>query len=165
VQSRPARRTSLNLALPGRAPTLDAKWHAGIGGNIEVAAGAKPSDKNPTGLQGREARHLLVIIEECCGVPREIWDATDSLASNEGATILAAGNPTDRTAYMYEGCKPGSNWVTRRIASIDTPEFTGEHASDELRGLLASRQWVRRAQGGMGQDQPAVHLPHPSRVP
>jgi hypothetical protein len=127
--------------LPGRV-TLDAKWHAGPGNNIEVAVGVKPSDKNPTGLQGRHARYLLCIIEESVSVPKEIWEAVESLASNEGATILVVGNPTDPTAYMAEVCKPGSGWVVKKIASVDTPEFTGEQVSEQLRGVLASRSCV-----------------------
>lgn len=141
------------LALPGKV-TMDAKWHAGTGDKVEVAAGIKPADKNPTGLQGRHARHLLVILEECCGIPRDIWDAADSLASNEGATVLAVGNPTDPTAYMAEVCKPGFGWVTKRIASVDTPEFTGEAVSDELRGVLASKSWVEGRKHAWGETSP-----------
>jgi hypothetical protein len=140
--------------LPERV-TLDAKWHAGPNSNLEVAVGVKPSDKNPTGIQGRHARHLLCIIEEACGVPEAIFEAVDSLASNEGATILAVGNPTDPTAYMAQVCRPGSGWLVKKIASTDTPEFTGEEVSDQLRGVLASKAWVEAKRQQWGETSPA----------
>jgi hypothetical protein len=71
------------FGLPGKL-TLDGKWHAGPSNEHLVAFGRKPSDRNPTGLQGFHARHLLVTIDECCGLPKELWDGADSLASNEG---------------------------------------------------------------------------------
>jgi hypothetical protein len=77
--------------LPGKV-TLDSKWHAGSNNQTLVAFGRKPSDKNPTGLQGFHAKYMLVIIDECAGVPAELWDARESLASNRGGVILAAGN-------------------------------------------------------------------------
>ena len=143
-----------SFGLPGKL-TLDGKWHAGPSNKHLVAFGRKPSDRNPTGLQGFHARHLLVIIDECCGLPKELWEAADSLASNQGGTILACGNPTDPTAYMAEVCKPGSGWEVQQIRSTDTPEFTGEEVSDELRGVLASREWVEAKRRQWGETSPA----------
>jgi hypothetical protein len=143
-----------SFGLPGKL-TLDGKWHAGPSNKHLLTFGRKPSDRNPTGLQGSHARHLLVIIDECCGLPKELWEAADSLASNEGGTILACGNPTDPTAYMAEVCKPGSGWEVQQIKSTDAPEFTGEEVSDALRGVLASREWVEAKRKHWGEASPA----------
>ena len=141
------------FGLPGKL-TLDGKWHAGPSNKHLVAFGRKPSDRNPTGLQGFHARHLLVIIDECCGLPKELWDGLTRWRPTRG-TILASGNPTDPTAYMAEVCKPGSGWEVQQIRSTDTAESTGEQVPDELRGVLASREWVDQSAGCGGATSPA----------
>ena len=143
--------------LPGNI-TLDGKWHAGPNNKQLVAIGRKPADRNPTGIQGYHRRYLLVIIEECCGVPQEIWDACDSLASNEGGIILACGNPTDPAAYMAEVCKPGSGWKVKQIRSIDTPEFTGEVVPPGPGGRAGVTQLGGEAAQGMGSAAPCTSL-------
>ena len=150
------------FGLPGKL-TLDGKWHAGPSNKHLVAFGRKPSDRNPTGLQGFHARHLLVIIDECCGLPKELWDGLTRWRPTRG-TILACGNPTDPTAYMAEVCKPGSGWEVQQIRSTDTAESTGEQMPDELRGVLASASGSTKARM-WGCDQPGVRVPHHRRVP
>jgi hypothetical protein len=81
----------------GGKVTLDSKWHAGPNDQTLVAFGRKPSDKNPTGLQGFHEKCILVIIDECAGVPAELWEVAESLASNKAGVILAVGNPPIRT--------------------------------------------------------------------
>ncbi len=92
---------------PGRI-TLDSKWHAGPNTQTLIAFGRKPSDRNPTGLQGFHRKYLLCIVDECCGVPAELWEAAESLASNAAGAVVAAGNPTDPSSHFAEVCKPGS---------------------------------------------------------
>lgn len=139
--------------VPGNI-TLDAKWHAGPNNKQLVAIGRKPGDRNPTGLQGYHRRYILVILEEACGIPKELWEAADSLASNEGGIVLACGNPTDPYAHMAEVCKPGSGWEVQQIRSIDTPEFTGEVVPPSLEGVLASKAWVERQRDTLGESSP-----------
>jgi hypothetical protein len=128
---------------PGKV-TLDGKWHAGPNNQTLVAFGRKPSDRNPTGLQGFHRKYLLVIIDECAGVPAELWDAAESLASNAAGKVLAVGNPTDPNSHFAEVCKPGSGWHVQQISAFDTPAYTGEPVSDNSLENLVSPSWVAK---------------------
>jgi hypothetical protein len=126
---------------PGRI-TLDAKWHAGPNNQTLVAQGRKPSDKNPTGLHGFHKKYLLVIIDEATGLPEELWEAANSLASNENGRVLACGNPTDPNSYFAEVCKPGSGWEVQKISAYDTPVYTGEPCPADVLENLVHPSWV-----------------------
>jgi hypothetical protein len=126
----------------GGKVTLDSKWHAWPNDQTLVAFGRKPSDKNPTGLQGFHEKYILVIIDECAGVPAELWEAAESLASNKAGVILAVGNPTDPNSHFADVCKPGSGWTVQQISAYDTPVYTGEPVPDDILENLVDPSWV-----------------------
>lgn len=129
-----------------------------------VAYGRKPADYDATGFLGIHARFVLVIIDEACGIPRVLYDAVDSLATNEHARVLAIGNPDDPSSHFRQICKPGSGWNVHCIDALRSPLFTfaevrqypellqymireGIAPTDELipeglRDLLVSPLWV-----------------------
>jgi hypothetical protein len=137
--------------LAGRL-TLDARWY--LAGEQLVAYGRKPQDYAATGFQGIHARHVLVVIDEACGVPRTLFDAVDSLATNEGARVLAIGNPDDGAAHFAAICQPGSGWHVIRINGLETPNFTDEHVSAEVSDLLLSPTWVDERRQRWGEASP-----------
>jgi hypothetical protein len=101
-----------------RFPSPAPQWKRQVWPNDQtlVAFGRKPSDKNPTGLQGFHEKYILVIVDECAGIPAELWEAAESLASNKAGVILAVGNPTDPNSHFAEVCKPGSGWTVQQIS-------------------------------------------------
>jgi hypothetical protein len=146
-------------SLRGRV-TLDAQWKI----NDElVAYGRKPADHDPAAFSGIHARYVLVIIDEACGVPKDLFDAVDTLATNEHARVLAIGNPDDPASHFAEVCKPGSGWGVIRIDAFESPNFrksalgpeltvlmadakiepSTERVPEELRELLVSPTWVK----------------------
>ena len=136
--------------LPGRT-TLDCQWF--IGREL-VAYGRKPADYNQSAFQGIHAPFVLVIIDEACGVNRSIFDAVDSLATNEHARVCAIGNPDDPTSYFATVCKPGSGWNRIKIGYEDTPAFTGEAVTQEVLDSLISRVWVEERERRWGKESP-----------
>lgn len=96
-----------------------------LGGEL-VGYGRKPADYSDSAFQGIHARYVLVIIDEACGVARNLFDAADSLATNIHARVLAIGNPDDPTSHFATVCKPESGWNTIRIDGLRTPNFTQE---------------------------------------
>jgi hypothetical protein len=138
---------------PGK-PTLDCKWHAGPNNQTLVAFGRKPSDRNPTGLQGFHRNYLLCIVDEACGVPAELWEAAESLASNAAGVVIAAGNPTDPSSEFAEKCKPGSGWVVQQISAYDSPAFTGEEVPDDVLENLVDPTWVSARKHAWGPKDP-----------
>lgn len=146
--------------LPGRV-TLNAEW---IMGDEPVATGRKPADHDETGFQGIHARYLLAVLDEACGVPKQLWTAVDTLVTNEDGRILAIGNPDDPTSEFATICEgapeDGSSgfsregWYVITISVFDTPNFTGEEVPDDLRPFLPSQVWLEERRRKWGEGSP-----------
>lgn len=114
--------------LPGRI-TMDAHWYFRIAGKDElVGFGRKPADHDPAAFSGIHARYVLVVIDEACGVPKQLYDAVDSLATNAHARVLAIGNPDDPQSFFAKVCGTGDErWDNViRVNAFDSPLFTEE---------------------------------------
>jgi hypothetical protein len=127
------------------------EWH--IGTEL-VGMGRKPSDYDPHAFQGIHARYVLVVIDEACGIPKVLWDAADSLVTNEYSRILAIGNPDDPNAHFADVCAKGSGWHVIHIDGLESPNFTDERIPEELRPLLISPVWVDERKRRWGEDSP-----------
>lgn len=137
--------------LKGRI-NLDAEWY--INKDELIGFGRKPADYDQSAFQGIHALNVMVVIDEACGVPKTIFDAVDSLATNQRARVLAIGNPDDPTTHFAEICKPGSGWNVIMISAFDTPAFTGEDVPDTLLDLLVSKEWVEERKKRWGEGSP-----------
>lgn len=135
--------------LPGRVNQTE--WH--IDGEI-VAFGRKPADHNEAAFQGIHARRVLVILDEACGIPEQLWIAADALTTNDGCRIVAIGNPDNPASHFRQVCQPGSGWHTIRISAFDSPNLTGEDVPDSLAELLISRGWAEEKAAEWGEDNP-----------
>lgn len=131
--------------------TNETEWK--IGKEI-VAFGRKPSDYDPTAFQGIHARYVLVVLDESCGIPVNLWDAADTLITNERSRILAIGNPDDPTSEFQKVCQPDTDWHKIRISAFDSPNFTDEPVPDDVRELLISPTWVSEKQRKWGENHP-----------
>jgi hypothetical protein len=145
---------SMHIAggLRGRV-TLDARW---LMDERLVAFGRKTQDVSDPAqamqsFQGVHARHVLVIIDESCGVPKWLFDAADSIAANENARVLAIGNPDSPATHFAEIFKPGSKWNRITVSAFDTPAFTGEPVSPRLLELLIGPTYVEEMRA-LGED-------------
>ncbi len=124
-----------------------------IAGHL-VAFGRKPADYDPAAFQGIHAHYVLVILDEACGVPDSLYDAAETLASNEGSHILAIGNPDDPLSRFAKVCAPGSGWHSIKIDGLDSPNFTGEEVPEDLKKGLLSPVWVEECRRTWGEDSP-----------
>lgn len=89
-----------------------------------VGYGRKPADYEQSAFQGIHAKYVLVVIDEACGVNRNLYDAIDALATNEHARVLAIGNPDDPSSHFASVCKPGSGWNTIHLDGLRSPNMT-----------------------------------------
>lgn len=124
------------MGLAGRTNLKE--WYVG---SELVAFGRKPADTDPTAFQGIHARHILVILDEACGMPKELWDAASTLGANAGGKMLAIGNPDDEHSH-FATLVNNPAWHNIRVAYWDTPNFTGEPVSASLREMLIHPDWV-----------------------
>lgn len=124
-----------------------------------IGFGRKPQglaneDEAMAAFQGIHTKYVLVVIDEGGGVPKWLFDAVDTLTSNEEARVLVIGNPGDPTSEFAKVCAPGSGWNTVHIGYEDTPAYTGEEVSEELAGLLLSPTWVEERRERWGAASP-----------
>jgi len=145
--------------LPGRVTQVE--WHMTDDGTHYatprpgeelVGFGSKPSDHDPGAFQGTHARYVLVIVDEAGAVEGPLWDAIESLATNDDCRVLAIGNPDNPRSYFATICAPGSGWNTIHVSCLDTPNMTGEVVPDWLRPLLVSQTWVDERKARWGED-------------
>ncbi len=116
--------------------------------------GRKPADKSQAAFQGIHAKHVLVVIDEACGISEELFTGADALATNEDARVIAIGNPDNPSSTFKKICEPGSGWNKIRIDGLKTPNFTDEEVPDWLRPLLLSPEWVEERRARWGESSP-----------
>lgn len=114
--------------LPGRVLQSD-EWKLNDG--TLIGFGRKPADTDVHGFQGIHRRYVLVVIDEACGVPSQIWTAVEAITTNADCRILCLGNPDDPSTEFSSVCKPGSGWNVIRINGLETPNFTAEAVAEQ----------------------------------
>lgn len=79
--------------------------------------------EHATKMQGFHNEHVLVILDEACGIVSPIWRAVlESLMTDENCRILAIGNPTEPFGDFANACK-SDRWNTVKVSVRDTPNF------------------------------------------
>jgi hypothetical protein len=132
--------------------TLDSKWY--MGGDELVAYGRKPADYDEAAFQGIHARYVLVVIDEAGGVPEQLFNAIDSVVTNDNSRVLAIGNPDDPASHFARICEPNSGWNKIHISAFDTPAFTGEEVPEDILPMLTSPNWVEERKKRWGEGSP-----------
>lgn len=119
-----------------------------------VAFGRKPADHDESAFQGIHARYVLVILDEACGIPEQLWVAADALTTNTDCRILAIGNPDNPASHFRKVCQPGSGWHVIGISAFESPNLTGEQVPEDVAQALVSRGWVEEKATEWGEDNP-----------
>lgn len=124
-----------------------------------VGFGRKPADyidieQAKAAFQGIHARYILVILDEAAGIPGWLWDAVESLVTNQHARLLAIGNPDDPASQFAKVCAPGSGWHTIHVSVFDSPNFTGEEIPERMVDMLPSQIWVDERRKRWGEGSP-----------
>lgn len=99
------------------------QWY--IGGEL-VGYGRKPADHEQSAFQGIHAQYPLIVIDEAGGVPEQLFNAVDALATNDASRVLAIGNPDDPGSHFARICRPGSGWNVIHLDGLRTPNMSRE---------------------------------------
>jgi hypothetical protein len=118
-----------------------------------IAFGRKPADYDPGAFLGIHALYPLVIIDEGSAVPKSLYDAAASIATNDYARIVVIGNPDDPSGEFARICQ-SPMWHVITISAFDTPNLTGEPVPDLLRQSLVTKRWVEDRKAEWGEDNP-----------
>jgi hypothetical protein len=105
-------------------------------------------------FSGIHAEYVLVILDEAMGIPPWLWDAAESLTTNEASRILAIGNPDSPSGRFEEVCRPGSGWNVDQDQRVRLPELHGRAGPRATDRVLVSRQWEQERRERWGVDNP-----------
>jgi hypothetical protein len=136
--------------LPGIVQRTD-RW---IVGGRQVGMGRKPPDYSESAFQGIHKRYVLVIIDEACGIPANLWTAVETITTGDECRILAIGNPDDPASHFRKICQGTPGWANFKISCFDSPNFTGEDVPEDLRSLLTGTEWAEDRKREWGESNP-----------
>jgi hypothetical protein len=135
--------------LPGRVNQTE--WHLD---DELVGYGRKPADHDESAFQGIHAQYVLVLLDEACGIPEQLWVAADALTTGPDCRLLAIGNPDNPSSAFRRVCAPGSGWNSLAISAYDSPNLTGEHVPPDVAAALVGPAWVEEKLKEWGEDNP-----------
>lgn len=120
-----------------------------------IGMGRKPADTNIHGFQGVHFIYTLVILDEACGIPEQLWTGAEAITTSPTCRILAIGNPDDgATEFGRIFRENDPSWTKFTIRAFDTPNFTEEkwelpHGMSEK---LLDEAWVEEKKHTWGVD-------------
>jgi len=109
----------------------EAAWYA-----VARTASVSPSGDVAEGLQGfhQSGSALLFIVDECSGVPEQVFPAIEGSLSSENCYCILTGNPTRREGYFYDVFhKPqtGKLYAKMHVSCLDSSRVT-QHYVDMM---------------------------------
>ncbi len=140
--------------MPGRVTQAD-EWKLNDG--QIVGFGRKPAKGDRHSFHGIHRRYVLVVLDEACGIPEEIWTGVEAITTNIGCRVLAIGNPDDRNTDFGKNFLEGKTaglWNRISIPASTTPNFTGEVVPRLLNEVLVSQEWARERLADWGPKDP-----------
>lgn len=122
------------------------------------AIGFTAPDYDESKVQGWHAGHVLVVVDEACGVSEHVYDGLSGVVTNPDACrVLSIGNPTDPNTHFGRNHK-GPDVSCINISCFDTPNFTHFGIKQED---IADGSWEDK----VGEEElPAPHLVTPAWV-
>ena len=96
------------------------RWEFGKAFPEKFAIGVSPrrsSEQDMAGVQGYHAPALLIILDECAGLPKILWDAVETL---QPTRILAIGNPIEQSGPFWNAANSPS-WNRINISCLNHP--------------------------------------------
>lgn len=153
------------LPLPGYVNQSN-EWKLSDG--TLVGMGRKPQDGDEHAFQGIHRPYVLVIVDEACGVPEELWTGVEAITTTANSRILAIGNPDDRqTTFgdVYLKDNYSTMWNRISIPASSTPNFTGEPVPMPLPDVLVQVDWVHEREKAWTKEDPRYQAKVEARFP
>lgn len=113
------------------------------------AVGLSPKDSQ--NFQGYHSRNVLIVVDECPGVRKELINGLNSLMSAGNAHCLWIGNPVTTGDHFYNAFRdPSFNKI--HISALDTPNFTRETVPQVVKDELVGPDWVDEMRDEWGEN-------------
>lgn len=94
--------------------------------NFAIGFSTSPDSvtEHATKMQGFHNEHVLIILDEACGLMPQIWETVLlSLMTDSNCRLLAIGNPTDPYSDFARACENPDKWNIVPISVRDTPNY------------------------------------------
>ena len=114
------------------------RWEFGTAFPEKFAIGVSPrrsSEQDMAGVQGYHAPALLIILDECAGLPKILWDAVETL---QPTRILAIGNPIEQSGPFWNAAN-SKLWNRINISCLNHPNVIQDKSV--VPGAV-TREWV-----------------------
>ena len=119
------------------------------------------STDEPVRFQGFHADDLLVVLDEACGVPEEIWDAVEGVCVGTNNRVLAISNPLSPAGHFY-GLFKSPQWKTFTISALahpnvvapDGPRIPGAVTREAVEDRIAA--WCEEEDEGVSEGLPEI---------
>lgn len=106
----------------------------------------------PDSFQGFHDENILVVFDEAQGIPRPIWEATETMMGSANAHWLAIANPIYTSGEFWEACRNPRDWHKIQISCVDHPNVTAAAAGCPAPFPAAvSAEWVDRCRKRWGE--------------
>lgn len=92
-------------------------------------------------FQGFHAENLLIVLDEACGVPNEIWEAIEGVCVGANNRVLAISNPLAPTGRFYE-LFSSRGWKTLTLSALVHPNVRRSRGQERIPGAV-TRDAVR----------------------
>lgn len=118
------------------------RWTAtrvGVAGYERTWFAVARSSNRPERLAGFHAQHLLYVVDEASGLEPSTWEVIDGARTQQGAIVLAIGNPTQRAGGFYDAFHRHRRfWATLQVSAENSPRV--------------DRAWVQEMADKWGRD-------------
>jgi hypothetical protein len=109
------------------------------------------STDKPDSFQGAHEENLFLILDEACGIDREIYEAAEGILTSENSYVLLIGNPTDPTSAFFEKFEPNSGFHKITISAYDTPNVKHQKI---IYPALCAPGWPEEKRIQWGEESP-----------
>lgn len=111
------------------------------------------STDEPDRITGFHNKHVLVIVDEACGVSDEVYGAIENPLAAGFTRLLLLGNPT-QSVGKFRDSFASPIYKGFHISAFDTPSFTGEGDYP----FLISKEYVEQKREEWGEDNPLYEV-------
>jgi len=103
------------------------------------------SARKPENMQGFHGHDLLFIVDEASGITDGMFEVIDAALTNEGARLIAVGNPTRDSGYFYRVFNDNDDiFRTYTFSSLESP--------------LVAKNWLKKMERVYGVDSDVYRI-------
>jgi len=112
------------------------------------------STDEPDKFQGFHSPHILIVVDEACGVEEQIFEAIEGILTSTKAKLLLIGNPTNSNTYFgrtHLHPRESRGWRKLHINCWNTPNVK---AKSNVNKRLLDCEWPKKMLDKWGEYNP-----------